>query len=217
MALIDYKVQSGEIIKNQIRSDGAPDRLVGSPDENKQVFDRLPLMLINQKYNPAIDELVLLFDEQNGKLVAVRNALQEEIENISKRVNPLVPKGIYETLSELQDAHPTGEPGDSWLVGTYESNTVYIWDEDQAAWANVGGLINVTGYKNAFNRSFENDPSKLKTNGIADDGILNTIPRADHVHPSDTSKADLVSGFVDDAELLDSTTITIWNEILGIS
>lgn len=49
-------------------------------------------------------------------------------------------KGLYATLSALQAAHPTGSAGDAWFVGTVESNTVYQWDTDAAAWVNVGAL-----------------------------------------------------------------------------
>lgn len=49
-------------------------------------------------------------------------------------------KGLYATLSALQEAHPTGSAGDAWFVGTEDSNVVYQWDVDQSAWVNVGAL-----------------------------------------------------------------------------
>ena len=49
-------------------------------------------------------------------------------------------KGLYATFSALQAAHPTGSEGDAWFVGTSDSNVVYQWDVDQAAWVNVGAL-----------------------------------------------------------------------------
>ena len=48
--------------------------------------------------------------------------------------------GLYSTLSALQSAHPTGSAGDAWFVGTSDSNVVYQWDVDKAAWVNVGAL-----------------------------------------------------------------------------
>ena len=54
-------------------------------------------------------------------------------------------KGLYATLSALQAAHPTGSEGDAWFVGTSDSNVVYQWDVDQAAWVNVGALKGPTG------------------------------------------------------------------------
>ena len=49
-------------------------------------------------------------------------------------------KGLYATLSALQAAHPTGSVGDAWFVGTADSNVVYQWDVEKAAWVNVGPL-----------------------------------------------------------------------------
>ena len=56
-------------------------------------------------------------------------------------------KGLYATLSALQAAHPTGSAGDAWFVGTADSNVVYQWDVDQAAWVNVGALKGPKGDK----------------------------------------------------------------------
>ena len=49
-------------------------------------------------------------------------------------------KGLYAALSALQAAHPTGEAGDAWFVGTADDNVVYQWDADKAAWVNIGAL-----------------------------------------------------------------------------
>ena len=54
-------------------------------------------------------------------------------------------KGLYDTLSALQAAHPTGSEGDARFVGTSDSNVVYQWDVDQATWVNVGALKGLKG------------------------------------------------------------------------
>ena len=54
--------------------------------------------------------------------------------------NSYVVKGLYATLAALQAAHPTGSEGDAWFVGTSDSNVVYQWDVDKAAWVNAGAL-----------------------------------------------------------------------------
>ena len=55
--------------------------------------------------------------------------------------------GLYSTLPALQAAHPTGIAGDAWFVGTADSNVVYQWDVDKAAWVNVGALKGPKGDK----------------------------------------------------------------------
>lgn len=52
---------------------------------------------------------------------------------------------LYGTLLELQTAHPTGQAGDAYAVGTAEKNAIYIWDADSLAWKNIGQLQGPVG------------------------------------------------------------------------
>ena len=45
----------------------------------------------------------------------------------------------------------------------------------------------------AFNQNFETSTVNIKMDGIASVGSLNNIPRSDHTHPSDTTKANIDS------------------------
>ena len=47
---------------------------------------------------------------------------------------------IYPTLADLETAHPTGNVGDAYAVGTATSNVVYNWDVDDLEWKNIGSL-----------------------------------------------------------------------------
>lgn len=53
--------------------------------------------------------------------------------------------GIYTTLEELKKAHPSGEKGEAYAVGTAVSNTIYIWDVDKVDWTDVGSLMGPQG------------------------------------------------------------------------
>lgn len=49
--------------------------------------------------------------------------------------------GQYDTLEELQQAHPTGKTGDAYAVGIPDSGTsVYIWDDALQQWSNIGSI-----------------------------------------------------------------------------
>lgn len=48
--------------------------------------------------------------------------------------------GSFETLEELQDAHPTGNVGEAYSVGTPENNTIYLWNVDTEEWVDIGAL-----------------------------------------------------------------------------
>ena len=88
----------------------------------------------------------------------------------------------YATLADLQTAHPTGDSGDAYLVGTSPNFTLYIWSASSAAWVDGGALTS---------------PSPTTTtplmDGAADIGSEVTYARGDHVHPSDTSKQNVLT------------------------
>lgn len=48
--------------------------------------------------------------------------------------------GMYATLQELMAAHPTGNTGDAYAVGTAASNTVYNWNTEKSIWEDLGPL-----------------------------------------------------------------------------
>ena len=54
----------------------------------------------------------------------------------------------------------------------------------------AGAGLNLTG--SLFSANFEANTSNIKMDGIANIGTSNNIPRADHVHPSDTTKQNLI-------------------------
>ena len=49
-------------------------------------------------------------------------------------------KGMYATLDALKAAHATGNEGDAYMVGSENTNVVYIWDVDAKSWVNVGPI-----------------------------------------------------------------------------
>lgn len=80
----------------------------------------------------------------------------------------------YATLADLQAAHPTGNPGDAYMVGDH----LYIWSVSTSAWVDAGTL---------------SSPSPSVTvplmDGTAAIGSLTTYAKGDHRHPTDTSRA----------------------------
>lgn len=52
-------------------------------------------------------------------------------------------KGYYDTVAELEAAHPTGSVGDAYLVGN--PSHIYIWLVDDAQWHDGGAFTAVPG------------------------------------------------------------------------
>lgn len=46
----------------------------------------------------------------------------------------------YDTLEALLEAHPSGEAGEAYAVGTAESNTIYNWSTEFETWQDLGQL-----------------------------------------------------------------------------
>ena len=53
--------------------------------------------------------------------------------------------GTYDTLYDLQQAHPTGQLGNAYMVG----DDVYIWSEN-GAWESIGQLQGPPGPTPSF-------------------------------------------------------------------
>ena len=94
----------------------------------------------------------------------------------------LVILGEYATLAALQADHPTGSAGDAWLVGTGGSYTLYIWDTNLLDWKDAGTIASPSPYV-----------STPAMDGIGSAGSSNDYAKGDHVHPSDTSKQDVLT------------------------
>lgn len=48
--------------------------------------------------------------------------------------------GIYPTLDELKQAHPTADAGAAYAVGTADDNTIYVYSIDTNNWESIGKI-----------------------------------------------------------------------------
>lgn len=112
---------------------------------------------------------------------------------------------VYPTLNDLQTAHPTGEPGDAYLVGSSGSYVLYIWSDTSSAWVDGGSLTTP---------SPSNTPPLM--DGEASIGSSVRYARADHVHPSDTTKVD-TSDYETDQQYIDQRFSNVSTDIGSIN
>jgi len=70
------------------------------------------------------------------------------------------------------------------------NNNGYLLNTDFITFNNKEPAINKL---TAFNRDFETLATNIKINGIQSVGISNNIARSDHIHPSDTTKENLIT------------------------
>ena len=100
-----------------------------------------------------------------------------------------------QTVSDLQSAFifiSSGtNAGTGWQVISITPSsgtpTSVTWTQVQASGIYQAGLLlSLAG--NTFNGNVETTLANIKMDGTASLGVLNNIPRSDHVHPSDTSR-----------------------------
>ena len=91
---------------------------------------------------------------------------------------PFTILGHYDTLDDLEIAHPQGNTGDIYIVGTDNNFIMYLWDTDE--WVNIGSITAPTA----------SDITPLM-DGEASIGESTKYAREDHVHPTDTNKVNI--------------------------
>lgn len=94
----------------------------------------------------------------------VLNGARGEDGEKGEQGNGLVILGTYATLEDLQMAHPTGNEGDVYIVGTGDSNPAYVWDINDHAWETIGKIRGEKGAKG--------DPG---TDGVSGVGVQSVI------------------------------------------
>lgn len=84
---------------------------------------------------------------------------------VGKSGTGLTIRGLYPSLEDLLSAHPMGNVGDAYAIGTDADNTIYLWHEDAEEWVNIGKLKGLDGKNgidgkdgNVIFASFEIDP-----------------------------------------------------------
>ena len=82
--------------------------------------------------------------------------------------------GHYDTAEELAAAHPTGNRGDAYAIGTAEPYVVYIWDVDKQAWKNIGQLQGAAGAQGPTGAAGRGVSSVVLTSGDHSPGTLDT-------------------------------------------
>lgn len=65
---------------------------------------------------------------------------EAQLRKLPQKALALSVLGLYGTLEELKEAHPSGKDGDAYAVGTEEENEIYIWNPKTRTWENIGSL-----------------------------------------------------------------------------
>lgn len=92
---------------------------------------------------PSVADIVAQYQRMQ-EVTAQTEAARDEALEASRQAGFRV-RDRYATYELLLSAHPTGEAGDAYAVGTETDNVVYIWGVDVLAWVNIGPIIGPPG------------------------------------------------------------------------
>jgi hypothetical protein len=69
--------------------------------------------------------------------------------------------GQYDSLDDLEAAHPTGSPGDMYMVGAEIPRDAYQWEESAGVWVNEGPLAGGGGTVKSVNNLSPNETGNI--------------------------------------------------------
>lgn len=108
-------------------------------------------------------------------------------------------------ISAATSTHAHGNITNDGKVGTVANKVLTT---------STGGTIIASDEGTAFNKNFETSTSNIKANGTVSVGTAKTVARADHVHPTDTTRAkaeDLTKHTSDTTVHITDAERTTWN------
>lgn len=94
---------------------------------------------------PSIDDIVAQYAEMK-RITQETAAARDEALLAAQSANFEI-LDRYDTLDLLYAAHPTGEAGQAYAVGSEDENVVYVWGVDTLAWVNIGKVQGPRGYQ----------------------------------------------------------------------
>lgn len=94
---------------------------------------------------PSIDDIVAQYAEMKRVTEETKAARDEALAAAQAANFQILDR--FDTLGLLYAAHPTGEAGQAYAVGSVEDNVVYIWGVDTLAWVNIGKVQGPRGFQ----------------------------------------------------------------------
>jgi hypothetical protein len=146
---------------------------------------RIELLEQNSLSNTLTDTNILVGNASN---VATGVAMTGDVAIANTGATTIQTDAV--TTTKILDANITNAKLATAPANTYKGNNT----------AGVSGVTDVTT-NTAFNKNYETTPANILVNGTASVGVLDTVARADHIHPQDTLKADKIPNTLDIVDL----------------
>lgn len=141
--------------------------------------------------HPETESDIVLYDNTIGG-TTVTNVKQALDTIVTAGVGVTGVKGNAETTYRTGDVNLTpaniGAAPSSHTHGNITEEGRIGTASGKVITTGTNGILQATTEGTAFNKSFETTATNIKMNGTASVGSLTTVARADHIHPTDTSR-----------------------------
>lgn len=117
MAILDNQISDGTVASHRINRNNAPDRLVGSAEDNRKYLDELLVDDVIPAYNQALEDIKTQFDAEELSLSEAVAALEAEIAEVEGTPGPAGPPGPTGERGPQGLQGPQGEQGPQGLTG----------------------------------------------------------------------------------------------------
>lgn len=157
-----------------------------------------------------VEEIKSTLNDQNTLILEIKNDLDTSEENVSNNSKEI--ESLKSSLGDLNSLPTTNKTVKGAIEETHNSLAVDITKVSENLNVHSQNKINphevtidqLIIRNTAFNSNFEDLNSNIKMDGISSAGSSTTVARADHIHPTDTSRAPATH-----------TTIVASNQALG--
>ncbi|MGN0776751.1 MAG: phage baseplate protein [Candidatus Ventricola sp.] len=152
---------------------------------------------------PSVADIVAQYQRMQ-EITAQTEAARDEALEASRQAGFRV-LDRYTTYELMTAAHPTGEAGEAYAVGTEEDNVVYIWGVDVLAWVNIGPIIGPVGPKGETGQTGDTGVGIASIERTAGDGSAGSVDTYTITYTDGTSVTYQVRNGADgkDADLSD--------------
>ncbi len=186
-------------------SDDAADDNANLRNTIEFVGNELPKIIAAEKARADAFGKIDLYVEKSGKITKVTAVNPDGIKSIASVMDGrnMEIRAFYNTIEELEEAHPAGYLGDVYSIGTLPDTMLYFWDVDQKKWTPLG-KIEVALPENLI---IDNEVTQNGTNAVSGAAVYSFVRNNIDEKVTEESQNPVTGGAVH----------TFVNELIGTS
>jgi hypothetical protein len=187
----NFETVAGNILINGVANAGISSNIpradhVHPTDTSRQA------VITNPITGTGVSGQVAQFNTTSGiTSVAEKTAFNQDFETSTSNIkmDGSVSVGVLSTIARADHIHAS----DTTKQNTITNPITGLGTTGQLAQFTSSSNISGVSENTAFNKNFETSSTNIQMDGVVNVGSLATLPHADHVHPTDTSRQSLLT------------------------